>query len=173
MFVNQPRPAARATSAPCDWCTVTWEMTAAWQSGSLGKKKKKKKKKKALYRGGGGGGGGGFRSGGSLVVLCRFGVLFQLPAAGPPLLSSPLLSSPGWGDPEMMRGELLLLLLRLHVASSLQAALLLAHPVEPWMIDVYTFFSLDVTEWAEELNLNCPLQKLPAHYLEKWCSGIW
>lgn len=46
----------------------------------------------------------------------------------------------------MMRGELLLLLLRLHVASSLQAALLLTHPVEPCMIDVYTFFSLDVTE---------------------------
>lgn len=66
---------ARAASVPFDWCSVTWEMTGAWQSVSLGK----------AYR------GGEIRSGGSRLS-CVGRVLFQLPAAGP-------LSHPGW-DPE-------------------------------------------------------------------------
>ena len=74
-------------------------MTGAWQSGSLGK----------AYR------GGEIRPGGARLS-CVGRVLFQLPAAGP-------LSHPG-SDPEG-RGELLLL--RLHVASSLQP-LILIHP---------------------------------------------
>ena len=147
-----PANVCKSASAGCkgNVCTV-WLMYCNMRDDSsvavrVPRKKKKKKKKKSpiprrrRWR---------RRRRNQIWWLsgCLVSVRSVIPAPGrwtsSLLLSAPLCSSSRMrGDPEMMRGELLLLLLRLHVASSLQAALLLTHPVEPCMIDVYTFIYL-------------------------------
>lgn len=120
---------ARAASVPFDWCSVTWEMTGAWQSGflwkSLPRKRRRRRRKQTWWLS---------------VVLCWSSVI--------PAFSR-------WTSLSSRQGELLLL--RLHVASPPRALLL--DNRRTFVMDVYIhFFFFYIHEiWLRRLGAKSEL----------------